>query len=82
MTKSDESTMYTTKILFIIVLAILVSYLLFMGKTKTSPLSPTTSMETIQSPSDLDAASDQLEAVNVDSVDTGVTQLNTEVSTY
>ncbi len=71
--------MNTTKIIFLVVLAILVVYLLAAGGGfKASQMMP----ESFSQPSDLNKAQDDLDYVNIDSVDTGVNQLNTEVSTY
>lgn len=79
--KTGEGSMYALKVLFLLILAVLVAYLLMIGKSKTTTLLPAQE-ESVESVSDLDRAQDQLDTVNVDSVDTGVNQLSTEVSAY
>lgn len=71
--------MNTTKIIFLVFLALLVVYLLAVGGGfKATQMMP----EGVTQPSDLNKAQDDLDYVNVDSVDSGVNQLNTEFSTY
>lgn len=75
MTKTEKQSMSMINILILIFLAILVGYLFYMKKNpQPDTLAPNT--ETYTSPSDLDQARDQLESVNVDSVDVGINELN------
>lgn len=71
--------MNTTKFILLVILASLVVYLLAVGggfkDTKMMP-------ESFTQPTDLNQAQDELDYVNIDSVDSGVNQLNTEVSAY
>lgn len=82
MTKTDEGMTYTTKIIFLLILAILVVFLLNSGKPpKSTLLDPSNTVE-ITNPSDLDQAQDELNTVNVDGLDPGLNQLKSEVLTF
>lgn len=82
MAKSETQTNNTIQILLLVVLALLVGYLLSGGKPVKMPAKDTTAPETITNPSGLDQAQDQLDSVNVDAMDSGLNQLNSEVSRY
>lgn len=81
MNRSDEGSMYALKVLFLLILAVLVAYLLMTGKSKPTTLMPAAD-DSIRNSDGLYQAQDQLDAVNVDSVDGGVIPLNSEVATY
>lgn len=82
MTKTDEGMTYTTKIIFLLILAILVVFLLNSGKSpKTVLLSPSSPVE-ITDPSGLDQAQDELNTVNVDGMDPGINQIKSEALTF
>jgi biopolymer transport protein ExbD len=83
MTKADKSSMTNTTMFLAIVVVVLAGLLLYSKSTRQSiSVSPPAQAEEVKKPSDLDAAQDQLNYVNIDGVDVGLNQLNSEVSTY
>lgn len=79
MAKTDTNS-NTVQILILVALALLVGYLLSWKAGKKAPFMPNGTSETITSPSDLDKAQDNMDAVNVDAIDSGLNQLNNDAN--
>lgn len=77
--------MYGSKILLAaVVIAVVVYFLTTTGTQKmaTSLQPSTATSDSIKNKSDLNQAQDQLEAVNIDGVDSGLNQLNAEANNF
>ena len=76
MSKSKPSMTYATKIIILAILAIIVGYLVSSGKTiPTSFTQINAPTENIQDEGGLNQAQDELDTINVDSLDRGLNQL-------
>lgn len=84
MHKTEIKSNYETKLFLLILLLILAGYLYMTSKTDQSGLKEPQPVpaETINDANDLQKAQDKLNSVNVDSVDQGLNQLNTDTSTF
>lgn len=82
MTKNNPYPMQMTKLFFLVLIVFIVIYMFSKGITKQSLNSTPAASETISSTSGLNQAQDQLDAVNIDSVDTGLNQLSSEANNF
>ncbi|NCP47074.1 hypothetical protein AUJ42_02175 [Candidatus Collierbacteria bacterium CG1_02_44_10] len=83
MPKTTDSTTYITKVIILATLALIVGYLLTSGKSpKINQTDTDPAIDSIQEESGLNQAQDELEAINIDSVDSGINQLNTESGSF
>ena len=73
---------YNTKLFLFILIAVIIGLFIFSLKTQKVANESFDTTQDIQRSSDLDQAEDQLNVINVDSVDPGLNQLNTEASTF
>lgn len=74
---------YLTKVVLLAVIAIIIGFLVASGKSQmASPIEPTTATENIKDESGLFQAQDELEAINVDSLDTGLNQINSATGSF
>ena len=82
MTNSEKST----KVIVLVALLAIVVWAVWSNKIKQLSLNKfpaeTTSNQVLQRSSDLDSAQDQLDSVNVNSVDSGINQVGVEVGKY
>ena len=81
MKKLNKGTSDGTTIFLGIVVVLLIGFIVMWNNSKSVVVTQQI-VENVKSSSDLDVAQDQLNAVNTDSVDTGVTQLTTEVASF
>ena len=73
---------YNTKLILLILFAVIVGLFLISLKTQKTIDNNLLTTENIENPNDLDQAQDQLNVINIDGVDSGLNQLNTEASTF
>jgi len=73
---------YNTKLILLILFAVIVGLFLISLKTQKTIDNNLLTTENIKGSSDLDQAQDQLNVINVDGVDSGLNQLNTEAATF
>lgn len=81
-TSTVESSTYTLKILSLAALLAIVAYFLTIEKTSKYNLMEPSPETAITSPSDLDQSEDELETINVDSIDVGLNQINSAGATF
>lgn len=88
MAKKDKNASFKTVILFLCIIFVVVLAYLSGTKGKMQPSiktitnQPTMTIQKSNNPIDIDQAQDQLNKVNVDSVDSGINQLNSQVSSF
>ncbi|KKT42656.1 MAG: hypothetical protein UW64_C0016G0018 [Microgenomates group bacterium GW2011_GWC1_44_37] len=73
---------YTSKIIILITLAIIVGYLISSEKSRPTVFQTNPQTENIQDDSGLNQAQDEMDTINVDSLDSGINQLNSEAYTF
>ncbi|KKT39853.1 MAG: hypothetical protein UX47_C0005G0041 [Candidatus Collierbacteria bacterium GW2011_GWA2_46_26] len=73
---------YATKIIILATLAIIVGYLISSEKSRPAVFQTNPQTENIQDESGLNQAQDELDTINVDSLDSGINQLNSEAYTF
>ena len=73
---------YNAKLFLFILIAVIIGLFLISLKTQKVANQSFDATENIQRSSDLDQAQDQLNVINVDSIDPGLNQLNTEAATF
>ena len=73
---------YNTKLILLILFAVIVGLFIISLKTQKTIDNNLLTTENIENPNDLDQAQDQLNVINVDGVDSGLNQLNTEAATF
>jgi len=73
---------YNTKLFLFILIAVIIGLFIISLKTQKIANQSFDATPDIRRSSDLDQAQDQLNVINVDSVDPGLNQLNTEAATF
>ncbi len=88
MAKKDNGVTFKTIVLFLLIVVVSVLAYLSGAKKNTqqsvkTPINqPTPTVQKTPVPGDLDQAQDQLNTVNIDSVDSGINQINSQVSSF